>query len=86
MTIRIINGCNKWGKEQGLINSYQRINGGSDYDPRDRVLTKNELDILFSGVTHILISLFDLLTILGLEAVKYAISRVKLFSEYIIQK
>ena len=51
MTIRIINGCNKWGKEQGLINSYQRIKGGSDYDPRDRVLTKNELQILLSGVT-----------------------------------
>ena len=33
----------------------------------------------------ILISLFDLLTILGLEAVKWRrISRVKLFSEYII--
>ena len=51
MTIRIINGCNKWGMEQGLINSYQRMKGGSDYDPRDRVLTKDELDILFDGVT-----------------------------------
>ena len=51
MTIRIINGCNKWGKEQGLINSYQRINGGSDYDPRDRVLSQDELETLFEGVT-----------------------------------
>ena len=50
MTIRIINGCNKWAKEHGLINSYQRIKGGSDYDPRDRVLTKNELKTLFEGV------------------------------------
>ena len=33
----------KWAKEHGLINSYQRIKGGSDYDPRDRVITKNEL-------------------------------------------
>ena len=51
MTIRIINGCNKWGKEQGLINSYQRIKGGSDYDPRDRVLSQDELKTLFDGVT-----------------------------------
>ena len=51
MTIRIINGCNKWGKDQGLINSYQRINGGSDYDPRDRVLSNDELKTLFNGVT-----------------------------------
>lgn len=51
MMIRIINGCNKWGKEHGLINSYQRIKGGSDYDPRDRVLTKDELKILFDSVT-----------------------------------
>ena len=29
MTIRIINGCNKWAKEQGLINSYQKIKGGN---------------------------------------------------------
>jgi integrase len=50
MTIRIINGCNKWGKEQGFINSYQRIKGGSDYDPRDRVLSQDELKILFDGV------------------------------------
>ena len=51
MTIRIINGCNKWGKERGLINSYQRIKGGSDYDPRERVLSDAELKILFDGVT-----------------------------------
>ena len=51
MTIRIINGCNKWGMEQGHINSFQRIKGGSDYDPRDRVLSQDELETLFDGVT-----------------------------------
>jgi len=51
MTIRIINGCNKWGSDNGYINSYQRIKGGSDYDARDRVLTNEELNTLFKGVT-----------------------------------
>ena len=30
---------------------YQRIKGGSDYDPRDRVLSQDELKTLFDGVT-----------------------------------
>ena len=86
MTIRIINGCNKWGKEQGLINSYQRIKGGSDYDPRDRVLTKNELDILFSGVTPYHFNQFIRFAYYtGARSGEIRrISRVKLFSEYII--
>jgi len=51
MTIRIINGCNRWGVAQGYLKSYQKIPGGSNYDPRTRVYTKKELDILFNGVT-----------------------------------
>ena len=51
MTIRIINGCNRWGVAQGYLKSYQKIPGGSNYDPRTRVYTKKELDILFQGVT-----------------------------------
>jgi integrase len=51
MTIRIINGCNRWGVAQGYLQSYQKIPGGSNYDPRTRVYTKKELDILFNGVT-----------------------------------
>ena len=51
MTIRIINGCNSWGVVQGYLQSYQKIPGGSNYDPRTRVYTKKELDILFQGVT-----------------------------------
>ena len=51
MTIRIINGCNGWGVAQGYLQSYQKIPGGSNYDPRSRVYTKEELDILFNGVT-----------------------------------
>ena len=51
MTIRIINGCNRWGFSHGLIKSYQKIKGGSDYDPRERVLAKKELNLLFNHVT-----------------------------------
>ncbi|MDB9722924.1 site-specific integrase [Candidatus Marinimicrobia bacterium] len=51
MTIRIINGCNSWGVAQGYLKSYQKIPGGSNYDPRTRVYTKEELYILFNGVT-----------------------------------
>ena len=51
MAIRIINGCNSWGVAHGYLKSYQKIPGGSNYDPRTRVYTKKELDILFQGVT-----------------------------------
>lgn len=51
MTIRIINGCNRWGVAHGYLKSYQKIPGGNNYDPRTRVYTKKELDILFQGVT-----------------------------------
>ena len=51
MTIRIINGCNSWGLAHGYLQSYQKIPGGSNYDPRSRVYTKKELDIIFQGVT-----------------------------------
>ena len=51
MTIRNINGCNRWGVSHGLIKSYQKIKGGSDYDARERVLSKNELNLLFKHVT-----------------------------------
>ena len=51
MTIRIINGCNRWGVSHGLIKSYQKIKGGSDYDARERVFSKKELNLLFKHVT-----------------------------------
>ena len=86
MTIRIINGCNKWGKDQGLINSYQRIKGGSDYDPRDRVLTKDELKILFDGVTPYHFNQFVRFAYYtGARSGEIRrISRVNVFSEYMI--
>ena len=86
MTIRIINGCNKWAKEHGLINSYQRIKGGSDYDPRDRVLTKNELKILFEGVVPYHFNQFIRFAYYtGARSGEIRrISRVKLFSEYML--
>ena len=86
MTIRIINGCNKWGKDHELINSYQRIKGGSDYDPRDRVLTKDELKILFDGVTPYHFNQFVRFAYYtGARSGEIRrLSRVKAFSEYIL--
>jgi len=86
MTIRIINGCNKWGKDHELINSYQRIKGGSDYDPRDRVLTKDELKILFDGVTPYHFNQFVRFAYYtGARSGEIRrLSRVKVFSEYIL--
>ena len=51
MTIRIINGCNRWGVDQGHLKSYQKIKGGNDYDARTRVVTSDELLLLFNEVT-----------------------------------
>ena len=48
MTVRIINGCNRWGVQKGYLNSYQNIKGGSNYDPRTRVLSEDELNLLFT--------------------------------------
>ena len=86
MTIRIINGCNKWGKEQGFINSYQRIRGGSDYDPRDRVLSQDELKTLFDSVTPYHFNQFVRFAYYtGARSGEIRrLSRVRLFSDYMI--
>ena len=86
MTIRIINGCNKWGKEQGFINSYQRIKGGSDYDPRDRVLSQDELETLFDGVTPYHFNQFVRFAYYtGARSGEIRrLSRVKLYCDYIL--
>jgi len=43
MTIRVINACNTWGFKHGLIKKPIKIEGGSKWDTRDRVLSDSEL-------------------------------------------
>ena len=86
MTIRIINGCNKWGVEHGYIDSYQKIKGGSDYEPRDRVLSNSELKILFAGVTpHHFNQFVQFAYYTGARTGEIRrLSRVKMFSDYML--
>ena len=86
MTIRIINGCNRWGVSHGLIKSYQKIKGGSDYDPRERVLSKKELNLLFSHVTpHHFNQFIRFAYYSGARSGEIRrISRANIFSEYMI--
>ena len=86
MTIRIINGCNRWGVSHGLIKSYQKIKGGSDYDPRERVLSKKELNLLFSHVTpHHFNQFIRFAYYSGARSGEIRrISRANIFSEYMV--
>ena len=83
MTIRIINGCNRWGVSHGLIKSYQKIKGGSDYDPRERVLSKKELNLLINHVTpHHFIQFIRFAYYSGARSGEIQrISRANIFSE-----
>ena len=51
MTIRVVNGCNRWGVKEELISNYKSIPGGNKYDARNRVFTDDELKLLFNKVT-----------------------------------
>ena len=51
MTVRVVNACNNWGKKNSYIQDFQKLEGGNDYDARDRVFTKDELDLLFENIT-----------------------------------
>ena len=51
MTVRVVNACNNWGKKNNYIQDFQKLEGGNDYDARNRVFTKDELDLLFENVT-----------------------------------
>ena len=86
MTIRIINGCNSWGVAHGYLRSYQKIPGGSNYDPRTRVYTKKELDILFQGVTPYHFNQFIQFAYYSGARIGEIrrISRVEVLSEYIV--
>ena len=52
MTIRVVNSCNNWGYKNGLIDKPVRLQGGSKWESRHRVLNKDELKLLFDGIKN----------------------------------
>jgi integrase len=50
MTIRVVNSCNNWGYKNGFIDKPVRLQGGSKWESRHRVLNKDELQLLFDEI------------------------------------
>jgi len=49
--IRTINACWNWGLKQGLIDKANKLEGDTKGEPRQRVYTEDELDLLFNQIT-----------------------------------
>ena len=49
--IRTINACWNWGLKQGLIDKANKLEGDTKGEPRQRVYTEHELDLLFNQIT-----------------------------------
>ena len=58
MTIRVINACNNWGFKHGLINKPIKIEGGSKWESRSRVLSDSELKTLLDEIKDNRFNLF----------------------------
>ena len=58
MTIRVINACNNWGFKHGLINQPIKIEGGSKWESRSRVLSDSELKTLLDNIEDNRFNLF----------------------------
>ena len=58
MTIRVINACNNWGFKHGLINKPIKIEGGSKWETRNRVLSDSELKTLLDEIKDNRFNLF----------------------------
>ena len=58
MTIRVINACNNWGFKHGLINKPIKIEGGSKWETRNRVLSDSELETLLDKIRENRFNLF----------------------------
>jgi integrase len=58
MTIRVINSCNNWGFKHGLINKPIKIEGGSKWESRSRVLSDSELKTLLDEIRDNRFNLF----------------------------
>ena len=58
MTIRVINSCNNWGFKHGLINKSIKVEGGSKWESRNRVLSDSELRTLLNEIRDNRFNLF----------------------------
>ena len=58
MTIRVINSCNNWGFKHGLINKSIKVEGGSKWESRNRVLSDSELKNLLDKIEDNRFNLF----------------------------
>ena len=86
MTVRVVNACNNWGKKNSYIQDFQKLEGGNDYDARNRVFTKDELYLLFENVTPYHFNQFvQFAYYSGARSGEIRrISRVTVFSDYMI--
>ena len=58
MTIRVINSCNNWGSKHGLIKKPIKLEGGSKWETRNRVLSDSELKTLLDNLRYNHFNLF----------------------------
>ena len=58
MTIRVINACNNWVFKHGLIKKPIKIEGGSKWETRNRVLSDFELKTLLDNISDNCFNLF----------------------------
>ena len=84
MTIRVINACNNWGFKRGLISKPIKIEGGSKWENRSRVLSDSELKTLLLKSELIQFNLICQIFYTGLEAVKYAQYQRKTYSQSLV--
>jgi integrase len=50
MMVRSINACNRWGFKNKLIPEFKKLNGGNEWNSRQRIIKPDELDLLFREV------------------------------------
>ena len=50
MMVRAINACNNWGFKNKLIPEFNKLNGGNEWNSRQRIIKPNELKLLFNEV------------------------------------
>ena len=86
MTIRVINSCNNWGYKHGLISKAVKIEGGSKWESRHRVINSEELQSIFDNMNDKKFNSFVRLAYYtGARSSEIRqISRDNLFPEYLV--
>ena len=86
MTIRVINSCNNWGYKHGLISKAVKIEGGSKWESRHRVINSEELQSIFDNMNDKKFNSFVRLAYYtGARSGEIRhISKENLFSDYLV--